>query len=85
MSRSRKKSPHLCVVGGNNGKEFRRAAHSAMRARTKALIAQGRFEDVPTKMEEVSSIYDYKDWSTYVTSDDSDRHKEAVQKQMRKK
>lgn len=84
MSRSRKKAPVVCVVGAGNGKRFRRAAHKAMRARARAALSQERYHDVPLRMEEVSNIYDYKDWTRYVTSEDSESLRELAEKQARK-
>ena len=85
MSRSRKKSPVVCVVGGGNGKAFRRCANKAMRARTRKALAHGDFDDAPERLTEVSCIWDYKDWTRYVTSDDSERMHETLKQQMRKK
>jgi len=84
MSRSRKKKPVVTIVGGGNGKIFRRTAHKSMRAKVRTALAQGSFEDVPTRMEEVSDIYDYKDWSRYVTSEDSESLHKELQRQRRK-
>jgi len=55
-----------------------------MRAKVRTALAQGSFEDVPTRMEEVSDIYDYKDWSRYVTSEDSESLHKELQRQRRK-
>lgn len=85
MSRSRKKAPVVCVVGGGNGKIFRRCANKAMRARTRMAISQGIFDHAPQRLEEVSCIWDYKDWTRYVTSEDSERMHETLKQQMRKK
>ena len=56
-----------------------------MRRREKAAISQGDFDDAPQRLEEVSDIYDYKDWSCYVTSEDSEHLHQTLQKQLRKK
>ncbi len=85
MSRSRKKSPVVCVVGGGNGKIFRRCANKAMRARTRMALAHGDFDGAPQRLIEVSCIWDYKDWTQYVTSEDSERMHATLKKQMRKK
>jgi len=85
MSRSRKKAPVVCVVGGGNGKIFRRCANKAMRARTRMALAHGDFDDAPQRLKEVSCIWDYKDWRSYVTSNDSERMQAALQKEQRKK
>lgn len=84
MSRSRKRSPVVVVVGAGRGKPFRRCANKAMRRRTKAALAVGCFDCAPVRLEEVSDIYDYKDWSRYVTSEDSASLHRELKKQMRK-
>ncbi len=84
MSRSRKKKPVVCLAGANSGKSFRREAHRAMRARTRAALAQGRYDDAPLRMEEVSDIYNYRDWVSYVTPGDREWLQDVAKKQMRK-
>jgi len=84
MSRSRKRAPVVVVVGAGRGKPFRRCANKAMRRRTKEAIAAGCFDCAPVRIEEVSCIYDYKDWSRYITSDDLESFREELKKQMRK-
>lgn len=84
MSRSRRRTPVVTVVRGN-GKAFRRTAHKSMRAKARAALAQDLFDQLPIRMEEVSNIYAYKDWSRYVTSEDTDRLHDVLKKQMRKK
>jgi len=84
MSRSRKKSPVVCLAGGNNGKAFRRSANKAMRARVRAALTQECFDQLPQRLEEVSCIWDYKDWTRYVTSEDPMRLHDVLVKQIRK-
>jgi hypothetical protein len=85
MSRSRKKSPVVCVVGGGNGKIFRRCANKAMRRRERVALSQGDFDAIPQRLKEVSCIWDYKDWTRYVTSEDSANLHAALKKEQRKK
>jgi len=84
MSRSRKRSRVVVIVRGSLGRLFRRRANKAMRRRTKLALVRGRYEHAPRRLEEVSDIYDYKDWSRYVTSEDSESLHRALKKQMRK-
>ena len=84
MSRSRKKKPVVCLAGANSGKSFRREAHRAMRAKTRAALTQGRYDEAPLRMEEVSDIYNYRDWMSYVTPGDSEWLQEVAVRQGRK-
>lgn len=84
MSRSRKKKPVVCLAGSNSGKSFRRAAHKAMRAKTRAALSHENYDDVPLRLEEVSDIYDYRDWITYVTPGDREWLQDVAKRQMRK-
>jgi len=84
MSRSRKKQPFVVIAGANRGKPFRRSANRAMRARVRAALSQGDPDLAPVRLEEVSNVYDYRDWIRYVTSDDSEWMQEFAKKTRRK-
>lgn len=84
MSRSRKRSRFIDIAASGNGRVFRRCANKAMRAKARAAIKQCHFDDLPVRLEEVSEIYDYKDYSRYVSTDDSEWSLKVWEQQKRK-